>query len=180
MDNQLLVTLPWYLSRASAIAAYILTFLIIFLGTGMTTGFIYKYINPVRAWVVHKYLGIAMLVTVIIHPFSLLFDEFINFELADILVPFVSSYKPVVLSLGIIASYFLLIIMLTSLFARLKHPYFWRLVHYLTYLFFILALLHGVFLGTDTQFLAMQIVYWLTGLAFLILVIYRLFYSRAK
>jgi len=178
MDSLLLQSLPWYISRASAIAAYILTFLIIFIGTGMTTGFIYKFINPVRAWVVHKYLGIAMLVTVILHPFSLLFDKFMNFNLTDILIPFISSFKPVFLSLGIIGFYFLLVIILTSLFARLGYPHFWRAVHYLTYLFFVLSLFHGILLGTDTKFLAMQILYGVTGFGFLGLMIYRFVYGR--
>ena len=176
MNNQLLLVLPWYLSRASAIAAYVLTFLIIFLGTGMTTGFIYKFINPVRAWVVHKYLGIAVLVTVIVHPVSLLFDRFMNFSAQDIFIPFVSNFKPVFLSFGIIGFYILLLVVLTSLMMRLKHSYFWRVVHYLTYLFFVLSFFHGIFLGTDTQYLAMQILYWATGIIFLILMIYRLFF----
>ena len=84
-------------------------FLIVFLGIGMTTSFIYKRINPVQAWVVHKYLGMALGITLIIHVLSLSFDKFINFSWGDILIPFYSSFKPLYLNFGIFSLYILLI-----------------------------------------------------------------------
>ena len=85
---------PWYLSRAAAIVAYILMFVMIVLGEGLTTGFAYKVINPVKAWVIHKYIGIALGLAVLFHILSLLFDTFINFSAPDLFIPFVSSYHP--------------------------------------------------------------------------------------
>lgn len=171
---------PWYVSRASAITAYLLTFFIIFWGAGMTMGFIYLIANPVEAWVIHKYLGIAMGVTVLIHIFSLLFDRFINFKIWDILIPFYSGYKPLFLSLGIISFYLLLAVILTSLLIRLKSPKFWRTVHYAAYIFFIFALIHGLAIGTDSKTSAMRAVYWITGAMFLLLLAYRFIRYRLK
>ncbi len=171
-------SLPWLVTRAAALVAYLLLFLVIILGTGMTSGYVYKYLSPVQAWIIHKYLSLALGVTLITHISALLFDKFINFGWSDILIPFASSFKPLFLSLGIAGFYLLLIIIFTSLFFRIKYQRTWRGIHYCTYPLFIFSFVHGVFLGSDTHTLAMQIIYWSTGLIFWSLLIYRfLFYG---
>ncbi len=175
--SQQLENLPWFISRASAITAYLLMFVVIFWGAGMTMGFIYVIANPVEAWVIHKYLSLAMGATLLIHILSLLYDKFINFKIFDILIPFYSAYKPLYLSLGIIGFYLLLIIIFTSLLIRLKLPRFWRATHYLVYVLFIFSIVHGIFLGTDTKTLAMRSVYWITGVMFFLLLSYRFYWS---
>lgn len=166
-------SLPWYITRAAALSAYILMFLVIILGTGMTTGYVYKYSNPVQTWIIHKYLSIALGLTLLLHISSLLFDKFINFSWADILIPFSSNFKPLFLSLGIFGFYLILIIIFSSLFYRLKYQRAWRGIHYATYPLFIFSFVHGVFIGTDTPTPVMQVVYGVTGLVFSGLLIYR-------
>ena len=165
---------PWYLTRAAAITAYILMFLIVALGEGMAAGYVYRFINPVRAWLVHKYMGIALGAALLVHIVSLLFDHFVEFNIIDILVPFASDYSPLFLSFGIIGFYVLLAVVASSLLVRLKLPYFWHNIHYFVYPLFILSLLHGIFTGTDSKVLAMQVTYYTTGLIFLGLLIHRL------
>ncbi|MFA6587879.1 MAG: hypothetical protein WCT08_02300 [Patescibacteria group bacterium] len=55
-----------------------------------------------------------------------------------------------------------------------KHPRFWRIVHYLGFPMFVLLFLHGILLGTDTKQIWMQIIYWATGSAVGLAVIYRI------
>lgn len=166
-------SLPWFLTRASAITAYVLLFFIVTLGVGMTGGFIYKFINPVRAWTIHKYLGLAFGIMLLTHMASLLFDEYINFGVKGLLVPLNSSFKPITVSLGIVGFYLLAIVLITSLTIRLKMPRFWRATHYLVYPLFITAFIHGVYTGSDSATLAMTVIYWLTGIIFACLVVYR-------
>ena len=179
VQNALVVTaatissLPWYIARSAGIASYILMFLIVILGIGMTTGSIYSYINPVKSWLIHKYLGLAVGITLLIHIFSLLFDKFMNFGLKDVLIPFYSNFSPIFMSLGILGFYILLIVIFTSLWIRLKYKRTWRSVHYFVYALFVFSLFHGLFIGTDSNTLLMRIVYISTGLIFLILIIYR-------
>lgn len=177
-----LPSLPWYISRAAAITAYLLMFAIIVWGAGMTTGFTYRVINPVEAWGVHKYLSISLGALVLVHIISLLFDKFLKFRIRDLLIPFASGYKPVYLSLGIIAFYLLVIITFSSLVLRLRMPKLWRAVHDLTYPLFGYTFLHGAFVGTDAQTPVLKAVYWTTGAIFLTIVIYRLiiYYKKKK
>lgn len=164
---------PWYVARAAGLVAYFLMFLVIMLGTGMTTSYIYRYINPVKAWLIHKYLSLALGVTLLTHIIALSLDKFINFSWLDILVPFVSRYKTLFLSAGILGFYVLIIVIFTSLFFRLKYKKTWRGIHYAVYPLFIFSLFHGVFIGTDTLAVGAQILYYITGLIFFSLVFYR-------
>lgn len=168
-------SLPWYISRASAISAYLIMFLVIVWGMGMTIGYTYRIANPVKAWIIHKYISISLGIMVSVHIFSLLFDKFINFELGDILIPFASSFKAVYLSLGIISFYILLAVILSSLLLRIKSPRFWRGLHYSVYPLFAISLTHGLFIGTDSSVPAMKAVYWVTGTIFALLFLYRFF-----
>lgn len=171
--NSTVSSVPWYVTRAAGLVAYGLMFLVVMLGIGMTAGYIYKYINPVKAWVVHKYLALALGIALLTHIIALSLDKFVNFKWAEILIPFYSTYKPLYLSLGILGLYILLIIIFTSLFFRLKYKRTWRGIHYAVYFLFTLSLIHGLFIGTDSKTIIMQIIYWATGLIFFSLVIYR-------
>jgi predicted ferric reductase len=165
--------MPWYTSRAAGIASYLLMFIIIFMGEGMTSGFAYQFASPVRIWLTHKYLGISLGITIIIHMLSLLMDKFIGFNIGDILIPFYSSYQPFLLNLGIFAFYILIIVLISSIFIRLEKPYLWRKIHYFVYPMFLLALIHGLFLGSDSKLPAIQIMYGATGLIFALLMTHR-------
>lgn len=173
-------SLPWYITRAAGISAYILMFLIVVLGAGMTTGYLYKYLNPVRSWITHKYLSLAMFLVLLAHMTALLFDNFINLHLKDILIPFSSDFSPWFLSLGIFGFYILLAVIFTSIWFRLKYKRAWRSVHYFVYALFTLSFVHGLFLGTDSQTLAMRLVYISTSSVFVFIVIYRFIISRFK
>lgn len=166
-------SIPWYLSRSSAIAAYLLLFCIVVWGMGMAVGLTYKFVDPARAWQIHQDMSISFGVLVIIHAFSLLFDSFIGFKILDILLPFYSGFKPVFLSLGIVGFYLLLIIIFTSIFVRLKSPRLWRYSHFLVYPLFIFATMHGLSIGTDSKTMLMQGVYGFASVVFVALLIYR-------
>lgn len=166
-------SIPWYLSRSAAIAAYILLFAVVIWGIGMTFGLTYKFIEPARAWQLHKEMSLSFAVLVAVHAFALLFDHFIGFKILDVLVPFYSDFKPLYLSFGIIGFYLLLAIIFSSIFMRLSSPRLWRKVHYLSYPLFVLATIHGLVIGTDSKTALMQGLYAFASLAFFGLFIYR-------
>ena len=172
--------LPWYITRASAITAYLLMFVIIVIGTGMTTGYIYNLINPVEAWSIHRSLSLSLGVTILVHIVSLMFDKYINFRLIDLLVPFASKVMPVYVALGIFAFYLLLIIILTSLMIRLRLPVLWRKLHYLVYPMFALAAFHGLLTGSDSKTLTMKVIYITTSSIFVLLLGYRMVFHYAR
>jgi hypothetical protein len=52
------------------------------------------------------------------------------------------------------------------------------LIHYFSFLTFALALLHGIFAGTDSTVLAVQIFYWVAGASLLFLLVYRILVTK--
>jgi methionine sulfoxide reductase heme-binding subunit len=164
----------WVINRSAGITSYILLALLTITGMSLTTGLLFRIFSPATAWSVHRAIGSALLVSVVIHVFSLLFDHFINLKILDLLIPFVSFYKPSRVALGISGFYLLLLLLATSLYTMTKYAKFWRTIHFFAFPMFILIFLHGVLIGTDTKQPWMQLTYWVTALLVSGFVIYRL------
>ncbi len=152
---------PWYLARASGLTAAALLVLLILSGVGQITGLTYRILEPVNAWSVHRAIGISFGVCVLVHVTALFFDTFVRFSLVQLLIPFTSSYDPVIIggvklgslyvALGIFALYIAALLLYTSLFMRETKPVLWRTIHYLSYVLVSLVFLHALFLGTDLK-----------------------------
>ena len=167
---------PWYFTRASGLVAYFLLFLLLVSGIGIKTSWTFKILSPTFAWLNHRYIGIALTFSVIVHLLSLLVDSFLKFTILDVLVPFMSSFKPLYLSLGIIGFYLLVAVIISSIFTIARFPKAWRLLHYLPYPLFIVLFVHGYFIGTDTKVLAIKMMYLFTGIIITWLSLYRLYF----
>lgn len=167
---------PWYVSRASGIVSYIILFLLLVSGMGIKTSLSFKFLSPTFAWLNHRYLGIALTVSIATHVVSLLLDKFMNFSFLDVFIPFYSSFKPIFLSLGIAGLYLLLVVITTSLYYINKYHKSWRLLHYLTFPLFVILFIHGYFIGTDSSTILMHSAYLLTGTIVGVLVLYRLYF----
>lgn len=170
----------WYIARATGLEAYLLLFAITVLGVGLYTQFIFYIFRSENALVFHKYLSVFTFVIVFAHIVALLMDEFMHFKWYEALIPFLSHFQNLYVSLGIIALYIFIIIMGTSLFLRDIYPRFWRKLHYLVYPLFILSFAHGVLVGTDTSFSFVKGMYWVTGITGLLMMIYRVIYPRLQ
>ena len=173
-------SLPWFITRAAAIAAYFILFLMIVMGEKMASGYLYRFISPPRAWLIHKYLGVSFGIAVLTHILALLADNFMSFGVWDIFIPFHAPYRPLAVALGIGGFYLVIIILISSLLDRFQHRPIWRLLHFLTYPLFVLGLFHGILAGSDSGNWFMIFLYTATGLIFFWLLFQRLrlAYSR--
>lgn len=150
---------PWYIVRASGLVAAVCLVILMMSGIGSVTGHTFRFLEPLTAWATHRALGIAFVISIVIHMVGLLFDHFVSFDVFSILVPWVSDYKPVELfgiqlgslyvALGILAFYGALAILLTSLFWVDKKPKVWKTLHISSYVVMAMVFLHALFLGTD-------------------------------
>jgi sulfoxide reductase heme-binding subunit YedZ len=99
----------------------------------------------------HRYLSTVLLVFVAIHVVTLWLDPFAKFSLADMLIPFASTYKTLWMALGICAAELTVALALSVYVRRWVGYTAWRLIHYGTYSLFPLGLLHGLGTGTDSH-----------------------------
>jgi predicted ferric reductase len=144
-------TTTWYLTRATATAAYVVLAVLVSLGLLRSTA---RISGGRISWVVdevHQFLGTAFGVLVGLHLLTLLLDPFILFTPVNFILPINEPYSPLAVSFGVVALWTTIVILASS-WLRRHLPYrFWRLLHYAGFATFTLVTLHGLFAGSDTS-----------------------------
>ncbi len=167
----------WITTRAAGVTSYILLGLLSVTGMFLTTGILFRIMSPATAWSLHRAIGSVLLFSVLLHVGALLFDTYIGLHLKDLLIPFISTYKPLYMGLGIIGFYLLLLVLATSLYTMTRHAKFWRFVHAFSFPMFALIFLHSFFLGTDSKTWWMHSIYWGSAILVGLAVFYRLMWK---
>ncbi|HEY4428225.1 MAG TPA: ferric reductase-like transmembrane domain-containing protein [Solirubrobacteraceae bacterium] len=161
--------LYWITSRAAGIVALILSSVSVAMGLLMGSQRLKGRKPDLR--VVHEALSLATLGAIAVHGLALLGDGFLHPSLGDVAVPFLSSYKTLWTSIGII-SFWALVLLGLSYYARARiGPQRWRRLHRFTALAWLLGLVHSLGEGTDagqTWFLAMTAIVVVPALALLL------------
>lgn len=171
----------WYLSRASALVAYILLWMSMVLGLLITNKMARIWPGGPPALDLHQHTGLLGLAFSLFHGLILTGDRYIGYTLPQVFVPFSNpGYRPLWVGLGQVGFYLLAVVVLSVYLRRLMGNRTWRLVHYLSFAVFLLALAHGLLSGTDTGDPWMQGMYWTTGGSLLFLVNYRLLMAVFK
>lgn len=175
---------PWYVVRASGLVAGVSLVILMLSGIGSVTGHTFRFLEPLTAWATHRALGIVLAVSMAIHMVTLLFDKFIPFTIVQLLVPWMSQYKPLVLfgvnfgsifvALGIIAFYIALAIVVSSLFWIDKKQKIWKFMHIASYGVIAAVFFHALFLGTDTGSGLGRVIWVAGGIAVLGAIVIRL------
>jgi methionine sulfoxide reductase heme-binding subunit len=146
----------WITSRAAGFAALVLASLAVSLGLVMSLKLLRKRGPDLLAF--HEILSLSALVALVVHGVSLLGDTFVPMSLAAISVPFVSGFKTLWTSTGIIAGWMLIVLGVSYYFRRRIGTARWRKLHRWTALAWMLGVLHSLGEGTDAGqlwFLAM-------------------------
>lgn len=139
----------WYVTRASAILAWVLMTLAVLWGILLSTRLLQRVDNPGWLQDLHRYLGGTSVIMAALHMASLMLDGWLQFTVADVLVPFATEFKPFATTLGIIAFYALVAVQGTSLAMNRLPRRFWKALHYLSYVSLVLVSLHAGLAGTD-------------------------------
>jgi predicted ferric reductase len=170
----------WYMSRASGLIGYVLLWGATAWGLVVSTKVAKGLIAAPFSTSLHEFLSLGALAFAGIHALALLGDHYIEFGLVDIIYPFAASYRPGWVGLGQVAFY--LSLTLTLSFYVRKHigPKTWRIMHYLTFLAYVMVVIHSLTSGTDTSALAVQVMYLGTTAAIIFLVYYRLFTTKKR
>jgi sulfoxide reductase heme-binding subunit YedZ len=145
-------TLLWYATRGAGVVSLVLLTAVVVLGIVsvmrwqtaswprfLTTGF-------------HRNLALTTLIFLAIHVVTAAVDPFTALGWEAAIVPFSSPYRRFWLGLGVVGVYLLLAIILTSVLRPLFGPSVWRMVHWLAYAMWPVALIHSIGAGTDPRF----------------------------
>ena len=99
----------------------------------------------------HRDLSLLAVALLAVHIITSVLDGFAPISLIDGVVPFTAAYRPLWLGFGALAVDLILALVLTSLVRRRLGYERWRMVHWLAYLCWPVAVLHGLGTGTDVK-----------------------------
>jgi predicted ferric reductase len=165
----------WYISRGSAFVSLGLLWLSMIFGITSTNKMAKLWPGGPAAFAIHEFTSLLGLAFVLFHALVLLGDHYINYTLAQIFIPFASvGYHPLWVGLGQLGFYVGIIVSITFYIRRRIGQKTWRGIHFAGYLGFLLAFIHGIASGTDSNALWAQQLYWGMGIIILFLFFYRL------
>lgn len=141
----------WYLTRASALIAWVLLTASVLWGILLSTRVMRRIDNPAWLQDLHRYLGGMTIAMVALHMVTLMLDPWLKFNASEVLVPFATDFKPIAIALGIVAFYGLLAVQASSLMMKILPRKFWKGLHYTSYVVLLLVSLHAGWSGTDVS-----------------------------
>jgi sulfoxide reductase heme-binding subunit YedZ len=162
-------SMTWQLIRASGLTAYSLFTLSTLWGLALSSKIVKDWSPGTLSMLLHStvsWLGIGFAA---VHAVLLLFDQYVPYKVAEILVPFTGPYRPLAVGLGTLTFWIMLLVSLSfSVKKQLGHRR-WKLLHYTSYAGFFLVTLHAVLAGTDAGRIGLQSLLGLTVLSVVIL-----------
>jgi sulfoxide reductase heme-binding subunit YedZ len=99
----------------------------------------------------HRNLSLLCLAFLGVHVATTVLDGYVPIGLLDVFVPFRSPYRPLYVGLGALGLDLLLAVLVTSALRHRIGYGSWRFVHWLAYLCWPIAVIHGLGSGTDSQ-----------------------------
>ena len=171
----------WYLSRATAFVSLTILWVSMALGLGLSNKLARLWPGAPAAFAIHEYVSLLGTAFALFHALILLGDHYINFTVAQIFMPFATtSYRPIWVGIGQVGFYVWLIVNL-SFYVRSKiGQKTWRVLHYLSFVMYLMGLLHGLFSGTDSASTWATWYYWISGASLLFLLIHRIVNTIAE
>lgn len=168
----------WYLSRATAFVSLSILWISMALGLGLSNKMARLWPGAPAAFAIHEYVSLLGLAFALFHALILLGDHYIDFTVAQIFLPFSTvEYRPTWVGIGQIGFYVWLIVALSFYIRSRIGQKTWRVIHYLSFLMYLMGLIHGLFSGTDTAANWAGWYYWLSGGSLLFLFIYRIIHT---
>ncbi len=162
----------WYVTRAAGITAYLLLWFSTVWGLAVSSKILDRMLHRQFTYDFHQFISLLAVGFLVLHIVVLYLDQYLPYSIAQILVPFLSPYRPLWVGVGVIAFYLTLLVTVTFyLRGRIGMKSF-RAIHVTSLLGYLGGLVHGFFSGTDSPLAATQMMYYLTFLAFAFLTTY--------
>ena len=140
----------WILARASGFTAYLL------LTASVLSGIVlksrpFRSLKPASVTDTHRFVALLGLGVVAAHGLALVADHTVRMPVAALLVPGLSSYRPLAVGLGVLTAELMLVVYTSFALRKRIGTRNWRRLHWATYAIFAGATLHGITAGTDSH-----------------------------
>lgn len=141
----------WYVARSGGIVALVLVAASVLWGLFLSSRYLAGGPKPKALLDLHRFLGGLSVTFTGLHLVGLALDQYVEFGLAELFVPFASSWRPAEVAAGVVAFWLLVAVQITSLAMKRLPRRLWKWVHLTSYLLLPLGLVHGITAGTDAS-----------------------------
>ncbi len=162
----------WYVTRAAGLTSYFLIWLSMVWGMAVSTKFFHPVVEGTYSYDFHEFLSLLGLGFVVLHVVVLMLDKYLAFNLLQILIPFVDTYRPLWVGMGVIGFYLFLLVTVTFYLKKYIGAQAFRSIHMLSLLGYVGATFHGLFAGTDSALPVTKLLYIGTSLVVVFLTVY--------
>ncbi|WP_050180552.1 ferric reductase-like transmembrane domain-containing protein [Domibacillus robiginosus] len=165
----------WEWTRASGLTSFFLIFLSVFVGL-LHSAPIFPKRWKGSLFFFHQFTGWIAFLIMIFHGVILLFDTYVNYQWYEVFVPFLSDEHRILTGIGTMALYGVFLILLSSDMMKKVGHSLWKKIHLFALPGYLLALFHGLLIGSDSTAGPITIMYAST----LLLVLAALFLKRVS
>jgi predicted ferric reductase len=155
----------WDVARSGGFVAYGLLTLAVALGLALSMQWQAPRWPRLITSELHNFVTLLSLAFTSIHVLAVWLDPFTAFGWSEVFIPFLSHYRPLWMASGIVALY-LGLALAASVWLRPYIGYeWWRRLHVLTLVVYLLVTVHGLTTGSDTRTIWGAAIYALSGLS---------------
>lgn len=140
----------WILARTTGLLAYTLLTASVLAGLVLKARPFGPALKAAAVTDIHRLLAMLGLGAVLVHVLALLLDTSVHFDIASLLVPGLAPYRPLWTGLGVLAAELTAIVYASFWLRKRIGTHNWRRLHWVTYLIFGIATMHGLAAGTDS------------------------------
>ena len=141
----------WYATRGLGAATLIVLTCTVVLGIVTATRWIGQSTPGFVAADLHRNLSMIALGLLLAHIITTVLDPFAHISVRDVIIPFGATYRPVWLGLGVVAAEIMVVVAATSLLRDRVGARAWRLIHWIAYGSWPIAVIHGLGTGSDAR-----------------------------
>jgi sulfoxide reductase heme-binding subunit YedZ len=143
--------LLWFVSRGSGLVLMVTLSAVVVLGVATRLGAAPFRLPRFVTMELHRTLSLFALAILALHVTTALLDPYVSIGWRATVVPFTSPYRPGVIALGTLAVDLIGAAVVTSLLRKRLGYRAWRVVHWLAYLAWPLAMVHALEAGPDSR-----------------------------
>jgi predicted ferric reductase len=171
----------WHITRSAGWVAYLLLWFSTVWGLMLPSKLLNRFLSPTFIVDFHEFISLLSIGFVLLHVSILLIDQYLPYSLSQILLPFLSPYRPFWVGIGVLGFYLILLVTITFYLRQRIGQKTFRSIHMLSLVGYLGTVLHAFFAGTDSSLLAAQGIYFSTFMVVMFLSAYWLINrSQAK
>jgi len=141
----------WFLTRSTGVVTLVMLTVSVLLGIVTARKWSNAHWPRFVTQTLHRNVSFVVLVFLAIHIVTAIADRYAPIQLADVVVPFHGTYRPLWLGLGALAFDMLAVLIITSVLRARLGVRLWRRIHWLAYACWPVAVLHGLGTGSDSR-----------------------------